>query len=373
MPLPDSTKSFTRAAELARWSSGTKQQASILEYLSKGHKANDAFLSKLAGAEQRDEVKRDEEKRKPVVGPAGQDTQREIDEAREAALRAREVAAGKLTRQRRPSIKEIEAASELFWAHDSDANATIDKDEWAALIEDVARRTGRRPFTPAEAQAAFERADVDGNGSLDLREWLQASFDPEMVSHPAEATVIAATASAGSKVANAPPQPRTKGSGHSASGVEPASELHEILARSRQRLAQAGKGPRPEPSSPPPASEPSVFAMAGCTTSHAHQPSRASGGPRGSSMTPAARAAALEAERGESSSDDEGGPPDQPVDSEAKRVGWMDSFKRLVSGSASTSCVHMHMACVHMHRACVHMHMACVPMHMACAHVHGHA
>ena len=53
----------------------------------------------------------------------------------------------------------LSAASELFWAYDHDANAVIDRDEWCELMQQIAKRAGRKPFSQAEADAAFARAE----------------------------------------------------------------------------------------------------------------------------------------------------------------------------------------------------------------------
>ena len=76
--------------------------------------------------------------------------------------------------QRGLSAVEIAAASGIFWEHDRDASATIDKEEWVGMMQDVARRTGRPAFAPQELDRAFAEADVDGSGSIDLHEWVQA-------------------------------------------------------------------------------------------------------------------------------------------------------------------------------------------------------
>ena len=50
----------------------------------------------------------------------------------------------------------------------------IDRGEWANLLREIARRSGRPPFTEEEMDAAFDAADADGNGALDLHEWIAA-------------------------------------------------------------------------------------------------------------------------------------------------------------------------------------------------------
>lgn len=175
MPLrlknDEPSKSFKQVASLAKWSSGAQSATNILNFMAaqgakKKHTAgNEDFLTRLAGAEARDaaEAAKLQKLEQPKSGPAGDETMREIEQA-EAALRQREAKMLKYAQKRPLSGAELEAASELFWKHDNDANAVIDRDEWATLINEVARRTGRAPFSPDEASAAFDAADVDGNG-----------------------------------------------------------------------------------------------------------------------------------------------------------------------------------------------------------------
>jgi len=160
-------------------------------------RANDDFLLRLAGAEARDSATAKHQQPPPPppppqpkqLGPAGDETMREIEDA-EAALRAREEKMARYQSKRPLSAAELEAASELFWEHDADANAMIDRNEWRTLINEVARRTGRQPFTQHEADVAFASADVDGNGQLDLHEWIAAQS--AALSHSPPATSDAA-------------------------------------------------------------------------------------------------------------------------------------------------------------------------------------
>ena len=203
------SQTFKVTHSLASWARGQQQTTSVVDAIKektdqkKAHARNSNFLAKLREAEERDEARASvaEEPRgaadeaaaapppaaaKPkLLGAAfagasvplmrkrpGEDTHREIEAAqREARLRERESAAAARRLQqpaRKLSVDEFKVAAELFWAFDSDASATIDRGEWTRLMNEVARRTGRPPVSAAEAAAAFESADADGNGELDL-------------------------------------------------------------------------------------------------------------------------------------------------------------------------------------------------------------
>ena len=152
-------------------------------------KSNEDFLKRLRSAEERDAANQQvpvrrcagNDQQSPATAAwnapkqPGGDTFREVHAAqREAKLAEREAAAKARGRTRKLSAAELELASELFWKSDADASATIDRDEWKVLMAEIATRSGRTPFTDDEAEAAFAMADTDGNGTLDLREWLAA-------------------------------------------------------------------------------------------------------------------------------------------------------------------------------------------------------
>ena len=188
------SKSFKKAADLARWSSGHHAVSNAVEAFQtegdrkQGRKSNEDFLKRLRSAEERDAANqqvpvaaaRATTSSLPPLPPGmrkqpGGDTFREVHAAqREAKLAEREAAAKARGRTRKLSGAELELASELFWKSDADASATIDRDEWKVLMAEIATRSGRTPFTDEEADAAFAMADTDGNGTLDLREWLAA-------------------------------------------------------------------------------------------------------------------------------------------------------------------------------------------------------
>ena len=236
MPSIKEGHSFKKVASLARWSAGTEVQSNIVNYLQAGQGrrdragANDAFLSKLAGAEARDEqVKAAPE---PIIAPSGDETRREIAAAKEAALRQREEAIHRTKGQRRLSAVEIAAASDIFWEHDRDASATIDKEEWVGMMQDVARRTGRPAFAPQELDRAFAEADVDGSGSIDLHEWVQAqgaALDSSGVikSQPTASTGPRVSGGGAGKApataSNGPSSEGVRGSGISRNGVQQTS------------------------------------------------------------------------------------------------------------------------------------------------------
>ena len=238
-------QSFKKAASLARWSAGSEVQSNIVNYLQAGQgrrnnaDANDAFLSKLAGAEARDEQVKAAPK--PIIAPSGDETRREIAAAKEAALRQREEAIHRTKGQRRLSAVEIAAASDIFWEHDRDASATIDKEEWVGMMQDVARRTGRPAFAPQELDRAFAEADVDGSGSIDLHEWVQAqgaALDSSGVikSQPTASTGPRVSGGGAGKApataSNGPSSEGVRGSGISRNSVQQTS-LADVLKPSQ--------------------------------------------------------------------------------------------------------------------------------------------
>ena len=192
---------------LARWSSTQHKAADAVGAMTRVaekaqvDRSNKNFLLRLQAAEQRDDARAGGSQPQASSSPPqersvlarsgfaaasvplmrarpGEETHREIELAqKEAKLKERESVA--LARKlhgpaRKLSASELQIASDLFYENDTDASATIDRSEWNALMQELARRTGKPAMSAEESDAAFEEADKDGNGELDLSEWLAA-------------------------------------------------------------------------------------------------------------------------------------------------------------------------------------------------------
>ena len=184
MPLiPEPSKSFKRVAALASWSRTTHTTSSVVDHLQTGaqRRVSPTMTSSTVCAKRR--PRRCAKSRLCSRGRATVRKQPDADDfadiaaaSRQTQLKERERSAAerRMNDNRRLSADEIRIASELFWQYDSDANASIDKEEWAQLMGEIARRSGRQPASPAEVDAMFLEADRDGNGTLDLQEWIAA-------------------------------------------------------------------------------------------------------------------------------------------------------------------------------------------------------
>ena len=192
---------------LARWTNtqhAAEHAISVFQHSaekSQAERSNKDFLERLKGAERRDEERSATPALSAATSPLpqrsvlamsgfdkaivplvrarpGEDTHRENEAAqKDAKLKERETAAHARKLQgpaRKLSSEELKVAADLFYEFDGDANASIDRQEWVGLMQELARRTGKPLPTTLEAQQAFDLADSDGNGELDLHEWLAA-------------------------------------------------------------------------------------------------------------------------------------------------------------------------------------------------------
>ena len=158
------SRSFRRAADLSRWSSGVRAaNAAVEAFQTEGQrqqrtKANMDFLDRLRTAEERDAAKGTRAAATSKATPSGlaplapgaavpdqrvrpgEDTFREVDKARsEAKLVQREAAAKTRPKTRKLTTAELDLASELFWKSDKDASATIDRDDNLTLQKIITR------------------------------------------------------------------------------------------------------------------------------------------------------------------------------------------------------------------------------------------
>ena len=143
------------AGALASYAQHAHKSAAVVDKLSRagkhGHsrKSNGEFLTRLSAAERADEESAAASSAVDLVPIAPQ----------RPPIQRRH-------HKQRLSRDQIEHASDHFWKHDVDADATIDRDEWKKLVD---ART-----SSIDLDAAFARADVDGDGTINLREWLDA-------------------------------------------------------------------------------------------------------------------------------------------------------------------------------------------------------
>ena len=92
-------------------------------------------------------------------------------------------AAAKKSRQKRLSKEGARVAAEAFWEGDVDASSTIDQEEWKKLVLAKPELTRQMSVTLEEA---FARADQDGNGTLELGEFLKTK-EARRIAEAAEA------------------------------------------------------------------------------------------------------------------------------------------------------------------------------------------
>ena len=91
--------------------------------------------------------------------------------------------AAKKSRQKRLSKEGARVAAEAFWEGDVDASSTIDQEEWKKLVLAKPELTRQMSVTLEEA---FARADQDGNGTLELGEFLKTK-EARRIAEAAEA------------------------------------------------------------------------------------------------------------------------------------------------------------------------------------------
>ena len=118
---------------------------------------DDAFLERLAVAEQAN----------PFFAP----TSAEPQAAASSASSPPAAGEKKKAREKRLTREEAATAAEIFWDRDIDASSTIDRAEWERLV--VSNETLSRSMS-VTIDEAFLRADKDGNGEIQLNEFLQS-------------------------------------------------------------------------------------------------------------------------------------------------------------------------------------------------------
>ena len=144
------------ASQLADWSHVVEVENDVVDHITHIHdqhvreRKNDLFLAKLAAAEAPTTAKPAD----PVAD-------------HEPAADEKTAKQKKSKRKKRLKGQELEVASNKFWEMDSDANAILDRDEWEKMVVESGRALS------VSMDEAFARADVDGDGTVDFKEWLQ--------------------------------------------------------------------------------------------------------------------------------------------------------------------------------------------------------
>jgi len=161
------TQTQGTAADLSLWADEAEDAGKIVGFLKKdkahqeAHRVNVDFLSRASGGD----AHIDEAHPPPPLAHQ--------DEAALRDLESREGKAAARDRRGRPTSEQVEIASDMFWKHDVDVSATIDKDEYLGMMEGVAKRA-LSVDTREYMEAAFERADVDNSGELDFKEFVRS-------------------------------------------------------------------------------------------------------------------------------------------------------------------------------------------------------
>ena len=154
--VADSSDSI--AQQLGKWRHNEELQIGAVSQITdvQRRNKNHNFLAQLSAVEQ----KAQQQQQQQQESAAG------TNSVPAAESMAKPIGQPKEKRKARLKGAGLEAASELFWSGDQDANAGIDREEWGRLIE----QTGRS--LSVSVDEAFDRADKDGDGLVDWREWL---------------------------------------------------------------------------------------------------------------------------------------------------------------------------------------------------------
>lgn len=232
------TQTQGTAADLSSWADEAEDAGKIIGFLKKDkahkdvHRDNVDFLSRASGGDAHiDEV----QPPPPLIHQ---------DEAALRDLQAREGQAAARDRRDRPTSEQIEIAGEMFWKHDVDVSATIDKDEYLGMMEGVAQRA-LSVDTREYMAAVFERADVDNSGELDFKEFVRSKT---LVGHLAQNLQAPS-----SSIEPPPDQPAGACSSHVSSQVD-APLRRQSSSGGLSRGASGGGmggGPSREPSGGP--------------------------------------------------------------------------------------------------------------------------
>lgn len=157
--VADSSDSI--AQQLGKWRHNEELQIGAVSRITdvQRRKKNDNFLAQLSAVEQQEQQKAQQQQQQ-------QESAAGTNSVPAAESMAKPIGQPKEKRKARLKGAGLEAASELFWSGDQDANAGIDREEWGRLVE----QTGRS--LSVSVDEAFDRADKDGDGLVDWREWL---------------------------------------------------------------------------------------------------------------------------------------------------------------------------------------------------------